>query len=748
MAKFVLKNTLRNFKAKTLLRNLITQIVQGVPISNPRAVFIGGVDGFWLDPSDLDSLWVDQARTQHPTAPGDVVWWIDDKSPNLNHFGAVSSAARGRLYRWPASAVLEGHPRNRFLNSSKPFGGAPWSYSNGGGVVEDSSSPLSRGLYYTTGSVNNAGLTQNNILPETDGKYYLIRWNMKAGVDFATLGASNIRFGDDLNSDAGLRWRGNLSTSTFDWFGSPHKVHSTGRIDLGDGWYEFWLIVQNNADVSKRWWPRIPSTAPAADFLYLGDISCEAIDSPSYVDNPYQRVGSGIWDVTEEGQADCWGIRGDGISTQYLSSRGLPLFVDGFGALCVGITKIGVDGVAAGAVITNQATSTTANGSVILAHTGGTSLLGRYRSIGGNSDAITGNIYPSPFSAVLDQQIDSASRQNTFRVNSDVPITSSAGTGGSMNNAAWSIGMYRGGTSPFNGLIWGIVVVNYRPDSDLWQDSVKEWLSNGNMGGVMTSPWGNPVPKALPDSSLDRVPAGFTSTGLSKITRGVYAGYWLVGDDGRLVEGDGSPYDPQVHLIDPTFDNIIETFPMPYTGASVQGLAVDTSGASDTFWAACAGDETIRHFDLDGNEIIEDRYAWVHGGQPTGVAYDPTNDCLWATVGNSDQARLISCNPETAPRLIRTITLGNSTPDGLWYDDDEGLLYYTRGSNGNPGHVRVCDVNTEADRTAYGTLAYAEAIEGLHIDKVAKVLTIVNDGGYHAVAQPPENLVITYDIKI
>src|SRR5690606_28079649 len=101
----------RLYGARRMIPGIAANPYQGRPTS-PRHLFRARQDGWILHPKDHSSLWIDEARTQQATLPGEPVWWIGDKSPNRNHFGAVSSAARGRLYRWAASAVLEGYPRN------------------------------------------------------------------------------------------------------------------------------------------------------------------------------------------------------------------------------------------------------------------------------------------------------------------------------------------------------------------------------------------------------------------------------------------------------------------------------------------------------------------------------------------------------------------------------------------------------------------------------------------------------------
>ena len=60
---------------------------------SPRALFAGGEQGAWFDPSDLGSLFQDVAATV-PAAVGAPVARINDKSGRGNHAGQPAAAAR------------------------------------------------------------------------------------------------------------------------------------------------------------------------------------------------------------------------------------------------------------------------------------------------------------------------------------------------------------------------------------------------------------------------------------------------------------------------------------------------------------------------------------------------------------------------------------------------------------------------------------------------------------------------------
>lgn len=68
------------------------------PDAEMKALFAGGKQGVFYNPSDLSTLWQDVAGTQPVTADGDPVGLMLDKSGNGNHASQTLSAARP-IYR-------------------------------------------------------------------------------------------------------------------------------------------------------------------------------------------------------------------------------------------------------------------------------------------------------------------------------------------------------------------------------------------------------------------------------------------------------------------------------------------------------------------------------------------------------------------------------------------------------------------------------------------------------------------------
>lgn len=80
------------------MRAVLNLLLGSSPDQIPLALFRGGVDGAWYDPSDINTLFKDVAGTTPVTADGDAVARVNDKSGN-GHNLLQSSAALRPLYR-------------------------------------------------------------------------------------------------------------------------------------------------------------------------------------------------------------------------------------------------------------------------------------------------------------------------------------------------------------------------------------------------------------------------------------------------------------------------------------------------------------------------------------------------------------------------------------------------------------------------------------------------------------------------
>lgn len=257
---------------------------------------------------------------------------------------------------------------------------------------------------------------------------------------------------------------------------------------------------------------------------------------------------------------------------------------------------------------------------------------------------------------------------------------------------------------------------------------------------------------------------GFTATGLDRITRGQWAGCWIVASEGRTRESDGSSFNPQIAIISPDFGKIVQLISLS-GNTSIQGVAVDTSGSEDTFWVAFVTntgiyDGDIRHYELyDASytnygttantavEISADRIdfdtTYSHG--PNGLAYDSANDALWVGgQGFVNTVRQLSCADGS---LLDSITV-TEYPDQLHYDATNQLLYYSNGNNGSNGVVYAYRIEDDENAVVYSSLSRAQAIEGIYIDRDLGELFVINDGGYHFTAAPALNVALRYAVNL
>jgi hypothetical protein len=65
---------------------------------DPLSLFTASEAGFWLDPSDLSTMWTTSDKATQVSSDGDPIGWMDDKSGNENHFRQTDTTKRP-IYR-------------------------------------------------------------------------------------------------------------------------------------------------------------------------------------------------------------------------------------------------------------------------------------------------------------------------------------------------------------------------------------------------------------------------------------------------------------------------------------------------------------------------------------------------------------------------------------------------------------------------------------------------------------------------
>ncbi|NPD16349.1 hypothetical protein HOY34_14210 [Xinfangfangia sp. D13-10-4-6] len=251
----------------------------------------------------------------------------------------------------------------------------------------------------------------------------------------------------------------------------------------------------------------------------------------------------------------------------------------------------------------------------------------------------------------------------------------------------------------------------------------------------------------LPDLPGSPAGLGFTATGLDRIGSGPFAGCWVIGSDGRQVEGDGSPFAARIAIVTADFQRCLVSYGLSDPALDgVQGVAWD--GQDNSFWLARPGLKRIEHYSAAGAEIAADRIlldapGWAGAwSAPNGLAWDAGSNQLFVSAANSATAYRIT----KAGAIQATLTLGTTTPDHLCHAAAAGMLYASSGSNGSDGAVHGLDLVSGAISLPWPQLTRCQAIEGIWVDHLAGRLFALSDGGFHTNASPALNIGLTYAI--
>lgn len=231
---------------------------------------------------------------------------------------------------------------------------------------------------------------------------------------------------------------------------------------------------------------------------------------------------------------------------------------------------------------------------------------------------------------------------------------------------------------------------------------------------------------------------GFTCTGLTLITSGTWKNCWLVANDGRSSESS-TTYLCSILILSPDFSRIIREFTVydkVTTPGSLQGVAWDES--DDTIWFADQGANLVRHMDLTGALIS----GTINTGFiPNAVARIPSEDALILPRYNTGTVDIYSC---ATGLLVRTISGIRTDHDQAFYDSANNYIWYTSGANGADGSAYVASMANGAAIKQY-TLSGSQAIEGIYVSN--GVITVVNDGAFHAAAKPPLAIACKYKLN-
>lgn len=276
-----------------------------------------------------------------------------------------------------------------------------------------------------------------------------------------------------------------------------------------------------------------------------------------------------------------------------------------------------------------------------------------------------------------------------------------------------------------------------------YKDGRPDWVA-GQVPG--TPSWKLDHSKVLPDGASGQNPnGGFTCTGLALVTSGKYIGCWLIANDGRVYEGTQggvtSPFLSSVVLVTPDFARIIREDKWHLTIAgieSIQGLAWDNT--RNQYMFVDKTNQAIRYVSQEG-VLQADPIVVTH--TPNGVAYDPVRDVV---ISPGEGTTNVFIYTRATGLLLETVSGIAGNADQLYYDAQASILYYSLGANAEDGAIRSMSINGGPTLSSF-TLAGSQAIEGIYIFTDARGrrwLYVVNDGAFHATANPPLAIMRAY----
>lgn len=394
----------------------------GSPAFDPAMLFAAGEDGFWLDPSDLSTLWLDTAGTQPATAPGQAVARVDDKSGNGRNATQATLSRRPVLARHPA-----GGRRNR-LAYTEDLTQSAWSKDQGALATAPDS------VY----------LPASTLPPASGGPRLAQAWFHSRPSGAAYTGRIVVPPASGW-SDPTATLRISVAgggSSQIDLSAQPEaQVVTIGHVGTGTG---TWVLLAVNS--SKN--------------LTLTGLGAAQLEAGAAA-TPYQKVGS-VYDVTEAGKADVWHLVFDGVD-DHLAGAALNLTAVQAATLAAAFRPEGTAGT--DTVLAHVADMGSAGG-LSLNAIAGTGLRLGGRSTAGATGMAAVTVLPVPFDGatqVCVGRIDHAAlagagvalRHGGLDLAQTDGLTQA--NSGTMGNGGWWLGGV-GSSQPFAGAIHGVIL--------------------------------------------------------------------------------------------------------------------------------------------------------------------------------------------------------------------------------------------------------------------------------------------------
>jgi hypothetical protein len=410
---------------------------------SPLTLFTAGEQGYWLDPSDLSTMFQDTAGATPVTAVGQSVRRWLDKSGRGNHFTQSSTSNAPILGRNPIVGT-----RN-LLTRTEEFDNASWfktastvtanaavspdGTADAEKLIPDAASISGRVIQAFTGS---AGATYTLSLFAKQAEFTNCRlFADDSGTNIASV-SYNLSTGavSTAAAIAGGVWTGVSSTITA----------------AGNGWWRITLTwtATSVAPTRVSYWCRDTGDGTSGIFIWGAQLETGSTATA------YQRVGS-AFDVTESGVPDCYYLSFDGTD-DWLQSGTITPGTDKV-QVFAGVRKLSDAGT--GTILEASAEADVNSGSLFMRAPHLAVSNYRFFSRGTASAGVTSPAtFAAPITSVLTGLGDIAGDSAILRVNG-TQVSNNTADQGTGNYLAYPhyIGRRAGTLLPFNGRIYQLI---------------------------------------------------------------------------------------------------------------------------------------------------------------------------------------------------------------------------------------------------------------------------------------------------
>ena len=420
---------------------------------NPVSLFAAGTQGAFYDPSDLNTLFQDDAGTTPVTAVEQTVGRILDKSGRGNHATQATLANRPTL-----------RARYNLLTFSEQFDNAAWTKFNATVTANAATAPdgTSTADKYVTENGSAAG---NASLRQDVACVASTRYTLSIYVKASGQNSVDVRFitrqtvGGTFIGDQQLVVNLTNGTYTTTTAGTPPSSPELSVVSLGDGWYRVVIsAITNNNALGLRLTVTNAVTGNGTDGVLVW--GAQIVATNTFPQNTYQRIAAATDYAT--GAAFPPYLDFDG-SNDSMATASIDFTATDEMSVFAGVTK---NSDAANAIVVELSASRPDNNGAftMLAPGGAVAGTSKYdfvsKGTGQSSAATTSASFNAPVTNVITGLSDISLDSSILRVNGTQVATSSTDQGtGNFGNYPLYIGA-RGGTSAFfNGRLYSLIVL-------------------------------------------------------------------------------------------------------------------------------------------------------------------------------------------------------------------------------------------------------------------------------------------------